>query len=445
MNSSLNRSLRESLNQKPDRIYFTVIKRGNIYHQRMTCVGNIGKPRASVTVSLRTKSAITAKANAEQLKNKLVSTNGALDCFDNARYTLKNLACTLSTPIGIPLGVPFSCPDNTPTAEPSSSISDKPTFKPMTFTDVAYEYANERLDVSAWTPQTYQGRLSDIKVISEVFGHLGLADKPLNLFVRADLMQVRSELLGMHKVSTVNIKMSLIGAVFKYAELNGAISTNPAVKLSVVDREPKQDKGLAKSDIASIAAYVCQQKIDHFKDKESALYLKWVFLIAAITGARHGEIQQLRREDVQQTESGTWFISINDDNGKQLKNRYSKRCIPLVDSAYGFELNTFIKEVVRTCPAGECLFRSNNRTASRSYFTRIFSKFKALLPAFPQSMTFHSLRHSMSWHCLNSKMPESFTKKLLGHSEGITYGRYASAGVDIDLMKAELSQVLSGT
>ena len=114
MNSSLNRSLRESLNQKPDRIYFTVIKRGNIYHQRMTCVGNIGKPRASVTVSLRTKSAITAKANAEQLKNKLVSTNGALDCFDNARYTLKNLACTLSTPIGIPLGVPFSCPDNTP-------------------------------------------------------------------------------------------------------------------------------------------------------------------------------------------------------------------------------------------------------------------------------------------------------------------------------------------
>lgn len=138
MNSSLNRSLRESLNQKPDRIYFTVIKRGNIYHQRMTCVGNTGKPRASVTVSLRTKSAITAKANAEQLKNKLVSTNGALDCFDNARYTLKNLACTLSTPIGIPLGVPFSCPDNTPAAKSSSSIPEKPTSKPMTFADVAY-------------------------------------------------------------------------------------------------------------------------------------------------------------------------------------------------------------------------------------------------------------------------------------------------------------------
>ena len=104
----------------------------------MTCVGNTGKPRASVTVSLRTKSAITAKVNAEQLKNKLVSINGALDCFDNARYTLKNLACTLSTPIGIPLGVPFSCPDNTPTAEPSSSIPEKPISKPMTFADVAY-------------------------------------------------------------------------------------------------------------------------------------------------------------------------------------------------------------------------------------------------------------------------------------------------------------------
>ncbi|WP_206778832.1 hypothetical protein, partial [Photobacterium phosphoreum] len=58
--------------------------------------------------------------------------------FDNARYTLKNLACTLSTPIGIPLGVPFSCPDNTPAAKSSSSIPEKPTFKPMTFADVAY-------------------------------------------------------------------------------------------------------------------------------------------------------------------------------------------------------------------------------------------------------------------------------------------------------------------
>lgn len=87
----MNSSLKESLNQKPDRVYFKVIKRGNIYHQRMTCVGSTGKPRVGVTVSLRTKSAITAKAHAEQLKKELVSISRVLNYFDDARYTLKIL------------------------------------------------------------------------------------------------------------------------------------------------------------------------------------------------------------------------------------------------------------------------------------------------------------------------------------------------------------------
>lgn len=436
MKESLKESLKKSLNQ--ERIYFTVIQKGRTYYLRMLSILK-GKPLASVTVSLRTRSAIAAKANSELLKDKLVTTSGALDSFDNARYVLRNIAKTLTSYVGIPIG-------GIPQSQEIIHIEPIPIevadIQSVTFSAMAHSYADERLEAMAWTQDTYECRLSDIKTITYIFNKVGLGDKPLSMITRSDLIMVRSELLTMHKISTVNIKLSLVASIFKFAVMNGVISNNPAIKLAVVDRTPKDDKGLSKVELASITDFIKNQKTSHIRNQDYAPFLKWVFLIAAVTGARHGEIQQLRREDIQQTESGTWFISINDNDGKQLKNQYSKRCIPLVDSGYGFDLKVFIREVVDTCSDGSYLFRSNNRTASRSYFTRLLTKYKKLHREFSQVMTFHSLRHSMSWHCLNSKMPESFAKKLLGHSEGITYGRYASAGVDIDLMKEELSRVI---
>ncbi|PST95410.1 hypothetical protein C9I87_09065 [Photobacterium iliopiscarium] len=436
MKESLKESLKKSLNQ--ERIYFTVIQKGRTYYLRMLSILK-GKPLASVTVSLRTKSAITAKANSELLKDKLVTTSGALDTFDNARYVLRNIAKTLNSYVGIPIG-------GIPQSQEIIHIEPIPIevadTQSVTFSAMAHSYADERLESMAWTQDTYACRLSDIKTVTSIFSNVGLGDKPLSMITRSDLMMVRSEFLSQHKLSTVNIKLSLIASVFKFAIMNGVISNNPAMKLAVVDRTPKDDKGLSKVELASITDFIKNQKTSHIRNQDYAPFLKWVFLVAAVTGARHGEIQQLRREDIQQTESGTWFISINDNDGKQLKNQYSKRCIPLVDSGYGFDLKVFIREVVDTCSDGSYLFRSNNRTASRSYFTRLLTKYKKQHREFSQVMTFHSLRHSMSWHCLNSKMPESFAKKLLGHSEGITYGRYASAGVDIDLMKEELSRVI---
>ncbi|CRZ55652.1 Site-specific recombinase XerD [Vibrio cholerae] len=50
----------------------------------------------------------------------------------------------------------------------------------------------------------------------------------------------------------------------------------------------------------------------------------------------------------------------------------------------------------------------------------------------------HSLRHTMATLCLNKKMPESFAKEILGHTQSITYGLYGSAGVDVETMYEEM-------
>ncbi|CAH8204821.1 conserved hypothetical protein [Vibrio aestuarianus] len=55
----------------------------------------------------------------------------------------------------------------------------------------------------------------------------------------------------------------------------------------------------------------------------------------------------------------------------------------------------------------------------------------------------HSFRHSMATLCLNKKMPESFAKEILGHTQSITYGLYGSAGVDVERLYKEMLKLWS--
>ncbi|GIB70005.1 putative integrase [Vibrio cholerae] len=55
----------------------------------------------------------------------------------------------------------------------------------------------------------------------------------------------------------------------------------------------------------------------------------------------------------------------------------------------------------------------------------------------------HSFRHTMATLCLNKKMPESFAKEILGHTQSITYGLYGSAGVDVETMYKEMVKLWS--
>jgi integrase len=64
------------------------------------------------------------------------------------------------------------------------------------------------------------------------------------------------------------------------------------------------------------------------KAKEQTGYLRWAPLMMAVTGARAGEIAQLRVSDIQVDSEGQWSIRITHDAGR-LKNNASERTIPL--------------------------------------------------------------------------------------------------------------------
>ncbi|WP_261928099.1 tyrosine-type recombinase/integrase, partial [Vibrio aestuarianus] len=101
------------------------------------------------------------------------------------------------------------------------------------------------------------------------------------------------------------------------------------------------------------------------------------------------------------------------------------RVVPLIDGAYGFNLKLFLEEIVNTCNAdSDNIFRldNNDRQLNSIKIGKIVKAYRDNHTEVPESLTMHSFRHSMATLCLNKKMPESFAKEILGHTQSITYG-----------------------
>lgn len=71
----------------------------------------------------------------------------------------------------------------------------------------------------------------------------------------------------------------------------------------------------------------------------------WIPLIAAFTGARCNEIAQMSPFDVKQDTEGLWYFDITTtaDDGKSLKNKASKRIVPLHDTLLAHGLVAYVE------------------------------------------------------------------------------------------------------
>lgn len=71
----------------------------------------------------------------------------------------------------------------------------------------------------------------------------------------------------------------------------------------------------------------------------------WIPLIAAFTGARCNEIAQMSPFDVKQDTEGLWYFDITTtaDDGKSLKNKASKRIVPLHDTLLAHGLIAYVE------------------------------------------------------------------------------------------------------
>ncbi|WP_102787421.1 tyrosine-type recombinase/integrase [Vibrio cholerae] len=456
---------------------------------------------ASVTVSLRTESRREAKMRSDYLKDRLLEQAGSFIDFNHMRETLKEIAQAelvrrpkvdwfyrgniiiaqealqeaqtveqvrfiqsyadimkkgLQSDTEGLLSI-IDSNDSEVSSERSKHSEHKDHKDPkdnkepkesLTIDGLIDNYIADKISSGEWMESTKEKKGAKLQHLKTIFEACSLKDKPIDKLTRNDLLEVRTALIkrGL-KTLTVNGYMQDIRAIFNNAEALGLIVKSPAVKLNIKDRDIKEPKALTESEVIALIEYF---KHGYFtearrskKTLEGMKYLKWVPQIAAVTGARLNEILQLRKGDIRQSANGLcWYIDINDRGDNVVKNKSSNRIVPLVDGAYGFDLELFLNEVVNTCnDDSDNIFRLKNseRTKNTSRIIHQINEYRKNRPnSVPENLTMHSLRHTMATLCLNKKMPESFAKEILGHTQSITYGLYGSAGVDVETMYEEM-------
>lgn len=172
------------------------------------------------------------------------------------------------------------------------------------------------------TPATIKAWKS---ALNSLISHLGHDDA--TRITTDDLISWKDALLapqasGVKRRSQVTVKHKYLGAVkpvFAWAVKNKLIPENPAVGVTVgVPRKVRNraERGYTEAEAKRVLA--AASAIDTNADQSFAAFARrWLPWLCAYTGARVGEMAQLRRQDLGQHEDGAWFLTITPEAGSQ--------------------------------------------------------------------------------------------------------------------------------
>ncbi len=158
----------------------------------------------------------------------------------------------------------------------------------------------------------------------------------------------------------------------------------------------------------------------------------WIPLILLHTGARTGEICQLRTQDIIQKE-GVWCFDINDEGeSRSIKTAAARRLIPIHSAL--IELG-FLEYVNQRQQANQVnLFSITPIGVEQSWSAQFATRFAKVLKDIGLTHkgrpSLHSLRHTVINKAQAVGLHENEIASLVGHSKGITYGRY---GKELDI------------
>lgn len=169
-------------------------------------------------------------------------------------------------------------------------------------------------------PSTYANYTNTINGFMRFLGH-----DDASRVTRDDVVRFKD-----HRLASVNPrnKGKLISArtvndsdlvalktVFGWAKTNGKISTNPAEGVGIkVGNQPKlRSKGFSQAEAEAVLKAALTLKRGQESDKTFAAK-QWVPWLCAYTGARVGELAQLRKEDIRR-DGSHWIATITPEAG----------------------------------------------------------------------------------------------------------------------------------
>lgn len=335
---------------------------------------------------------------------------------------------------------------------PASAISEKPKPKRRSkrLSKAIEEFVNENIADNNWAPRSIAGYKERLANLPEVMGDCLLSEidhkKTRKFFddirqlppnrnkVKAYRGRTVDQLLKMKlppekciSEKTVKNIMQSVYALFDWAVQRDLMEKNYASGMKIKqNKRPDEARESFKPDDLKILFGTLTTKDGH---------KFWIPLIGLYTGARLEEICQLHIGDIRQDE-GIWVIDINDNDQKRLKNKSSRRIVPVHKTLIEKGLIEYVHKMASM--GHERLFPELKRQNGKygHHFPRVFSGLleKLNIKTEDRKVSFHSLRHTFATKAKYMGLPEHHIGEILGHSHNtITYGTYGKRFGAIEL------------
>lgn len=290
-----------------------------------------------------------------------------------------------------------------------------------TFREVSNEY------LSRWNKKDYQGQMQRINYWCQVFGDRIMTD--------IDIFDIREHIDSMadegRRATTINRTKAVLSSVYKFALSRGYVDAN-IVRNVVIDDDTKRRDRVLTDDERQRLIKACQES--HWNK------IHLLVLMAMTTGARKGELMNLRWCDVSFKDSTGYLVDTKNGTSREL------HFAPVVMA----ELKRF-QEV-----GAGLIFPSDGIPNKPKDFRKAWSKALRMANISErdnlnadgsvklEKFTFHCLRHGFCSALSDSGKEINQIAKLAGHKSIQTTMRYIHQGRDQKrLIVDELAQAFS--
>jgi len=253
-------------------------------------------------------------------------------------------------------------------------------------------------------------------------------------------------------MKTVSRHFTAVRGFFKWLKTRGLYEgENPATDFEFPDhRDPSELRkmweggaleGLLKSPIWTGCRSPASRWDVGERIIEDAKY--WLPLLGLYHGNRLEEFAQLRREDVQFIED-MWVLQITNEGDRQIKNRYSKRPVPLHPR---IESLGFIEYAKRVAPAPEDRVFPELKPGGADdklghNFSKWWTRYRRNTGLYEVGLDYHSFRHGVTDKLYEAGADEIEIDELTGHAGGGTSRRiYKKKSLPLKRLKDAISKV----
>lgn len=247
----------------------------------------------------------------------------------------------------------------------------------------------------------------------------------------------RKEGLKTLSKKTVKRNFNMVSSVFTFAVENGFVNENLALRVkppkSDERKEAEEDKGLSEEQLKRLFAHPLF--IDPNAPKKYGMACYWVLLLCRYTGARSGEMLQLRKSDVTVNSEGIHYMNVRRGEDQYVKTDSSLRHIPLHSHLIELGFLDFVAQ------ADDWLFSevpSDKYGSKAPYFTRWWRD-RLDEVSIDVNQPTHVFRHTIKTELRALRVGDRINDSITGHTSGSVGDSYG--GVPLKTKQEVLHQI----